>query len=143
MGNNEYPPYQEGSTPYAPYQAPPRPAEPPPNYGAYPGAYPGATGYAGYDAAQYGQYGPGYPTSRGVSGLAIASLVCSLLGLSLVGVILGHLGLSEIKRSNGLMEGRGLALAGLIVGYVEIAIGVAIILFIIIGALVFRAAPTQ
>jgi len=127
MANDEFPPYQQRNMPY---QMPLRPAEPPPIY-------------SGYDAAQFGQYGPGYPTGGGMSGLAIASLVCSLLSLGLVGVILGHLALGEIKRSNGLKEGRGLAIAGLIIGYLEIALGVAVVLIFIISALLLRATPPQ
>lgn len=52
--------------------------------------------------------------------MAIASLVCSLLGLSLVGVILGHLAMGQIKRTGE--GGHGLALAGTIIGYVSLAI---------------------
>jgi peptidyl-prolyl cis-trans isomerase B (cyclophilin B) len=59
------------------------------------------------------------------NGLAIASLVLSLTGFlaplgvtGLLGVILGHIALSQIKKSNGFEQGRGLALTGVIVGYV-------------------------
>jgi hypothetical protein len=56
------------------------------------------------------------------SGLAIASLVCGILGLllflpSIPAIILGHLGRSEIKSSPGTRTGAGMALAGLIMGY--------------------------
>jgi hypothetical protein len=60
--------------------------------------------------------------------LAIISLVTSVLGMGLVGVITGHIGLSQIKISHE--QGRGLALAGVIVGYVGIGfsiIGVALL----------------
>ena len=50
--------------------------------------------------------------------LAIVSLVTSILGLSLVGIITGHIALSQIKKTGE--EGRGLAIAGLIIGYVSI-----------------------
>lgn len=51
--------------------------------------------------------------------LAIVSLVTSIIGLSLVGVITGHIGLSQIKKTGE--EGRGLAIAGLIIGYIGLA----------------------
>ncbi|HEV3510298.1 MAG TPA: DUF4190 domain-containing protein [Candidatus Sulfotelmatobacter sp.] len=55
------------------------------------------------------------------SGKAIFSLVCGLLfillPLSLVAVVFGHLSLSEIRRSAGRLTGRGLAITGLIFGY--------------------------
>jgi type IV pilus assembly protein PilA len=37
-------------------------------------------------------------------------------------IILGHLGLSEIRKSAGRLKGQGLATAGLILGYAEIAL---------------------
>lgn len=56
------------------------------------------------------------------SGLAIASFVLGLLGLcgigSLLAVIFGHCALSEIDKSGGAVTGRGLAVAGLVLGYV-------------------------
>jgi hypothetical protein len=61
------------------------------------------------------------------SRLAIASLVLSLSALLLgplgfiPGIICGHLALSSIKQDPTL-KGRGIALAGLIVGYVYIAL---------------------
>ena len=61
------------------------------------------------------------------SRLAIASLVLSLSALLLgplgfiPGIICGHLALSSIKE-NPAQKGRGIALAGLIVGYAYIAL---------------------
>ncbi|WP_395736629.1 DUF4190 domain-containing protein [Prosthecobacter sp.] len=60
---------------------------------------------------------------QGTSGLAIASLVFGILvfltfGLAgLPAVILGHIGLSKINKSNGALKGRGMAIAGLVMGY--------------------------
>ena len=50
-------------------------------------------------------------------GLAIASLVCGVLGVSLIAIILGHISLGKIRRSNGTLKGRGMALTGTILGY--------------------------
>jgi type IV pilus assembly protein PilA len=56
---------------------------------------------------------------------AIVSLVCGLFifffPLSLAAVILGHLSLSEIKKNAGRITGEGLAMAGLVLGYVGVA----------------------
>jgi len=55
------------------------------------------------------------------SGLAIASLVCGIVGLctlgigSIVGCILGIVALRRISRSDGRLGGRNLAIAGIIV----------------------------
>lgn len=59
---------------------------------------------------------------------AIASLICSLVGIAILGVIFGHIALGEIKRSNGWQTGYGMALAGLIIGYAEIALGLVILI---------------
>jgi len=65
------------------------------------------------------------------SGLAIASLVlgllslitCSLLGVgALAAIICGHLAMSRIKSSNGAVGGRGMALTGLITGYLSLIV---------------------
>ncbi len=71
---------------------------------------------------------PGSPPPLGTSsvpiktsGLAITSLVLGICGLftcgvaSLVGLVLGLVALSQIKKSQGVLGGRGIALAGTIV----------------------------
>ena len=59
------------------------------------------------------------------SGLAIASLIFVVLflffPLPLVAIVLGHVSLSQIKKSAGRLGGRGLAIAGLVLGYLGIA----------------------
>jgi hypothetical protein len=70
---------------------------------------------------------PGLPRTpvhaQPTSSLAIASLICALLGLicsiftAIPAIILGHLALVEIKRIPAT-PGKGLALAGLIIGYI-------------------------
>lgn len=54
-------------------------------------------------------------------GMAVASLVCSLIGLimcfpALLGIIFGHIALGKAKR--GEAGGQGMAQAGMIIGYV-------------------------
>lgn len=72
------------------------------------------------------------------SGLAICSLVLGILGLlslllclgpifALPAVICGHIASGRIKRSNGMLAGQGMALAGLITGYITIALAVVMI----------------
>jgi type II secretory pathway pseudopilin PulG len=69
------------------------------------------------------------------NGKAIASLVCGLIGFfgvaSLAAIILGHISRGEIKRSAGQLKGSGMALAGLILGYM----GVIAIPILIIAAI--------
>ncbi|MCE7032626.1 DUF4190 domain-containing protein [Lysobacter sp. GX 14042] len=65
---------------------------------------------------------------RQTSALAIASLVTGVLSwvvapvvASLVAVVCGHLARAEIRREPGRLEGDGLAVAGLILGYANLA----------------------
>lgn len=115
----------------------------PGGYGGQPGGYGQPDGYGhpgGYDSSGgygqpggYGAYGaaggyghPGYPPSSGrTNGMAIASLVTGLIGLllcgvtAILGVIFGHVSLSQIKRTGE--DGRGMAIAGLVISYFSIA----------------------
>ena len=52
-------------------------------------------------------------------GLGIASLVFSILGVGLVGIILGALGLSKSKKAG---QKNGLAVAGIIVGVLNVIV---------------------
>ena len=72
------------------------------------------------------------------SALAIWSLVLGILGVlfllvcisplfAIPAVICGHMAYSRIKRSSGTLEGQGLALAGMITGYVSIGLSVLLI----------------
>jgi type IV pilus assembly protein PilA len=60
------------------------------------------------------------------SGKAIASLVCGLFlfafPFSILAVVLGHLAVSEIRKSAGRLKGEGMAIAGLVLGYVGLAV---------------------
>ena len=107
--------------PTTPAYGMPVPAEPYPSYPPPPppGPYP-------YPPYPY----PPAPPQR-TNGLAIAALVCAFLFAPL-GILFGHLSLSQIKRSGE--EGRGLAIAGLVIGYV-ITAGTIIVL--ILGMLLF------
>ena len=64
--------------------------------------------------------------------LAVASLLLGLFSLfpvfGILAVILGHVARSQIRRSAGRQKGAGIALAGLILGY----LGLAFILFVIL-----------
>lgn len=122
---------------YDPYN-PKQPGDP---YGQQPGQQPGQP----YGQPMYGQqpmYGYGYPPPPPKSQTnAILALVLSCVGLAtcgvtaIVGVIFGHIAMGKIKR--GEEDGRGMALAGIIVGYVVIAgwvLYAAIIIIAIIAA---------
>jgi hypothetical protein len=57
------------------------------------------------------------PHQQPTDGLAIASLVTSLVGLFPVGIVLGFVARRRIRRSESARGGSGLALAGIITGF--------------------------
>lgn len=75
-----------------------------------------------------GQSYPAAASAPKTSGLAIASMICGILsfftcGLSgIPAIITGHMARSQIKKSLGVIGGNGLALAGLITGYLGFCI---------------------
>jgi hypothetical protein len=127
-------PQGPGQTPYPPTTYPQAPYGQPP-YGQAP------YGQSGYGAPQpypAGGFSP-YPAAPKTNGLAIASLVCSILGVccgvgGVLGVIFGFVARGQIKRSGGAQKGSGLALAGIIVGFVFIVLAAIGLLFILVGS---------
>ena len=85
----------------------------PPPYGAYPPPQ------GGYPTEYYG-----YPRPRATNAMAIASLVCAFLFAPL-GIVFGHISLSQIKRTGE--DGRGLAIAGLVISYLATALAVVVV----------------
>jgi len=81
--------------------------------------------------------------SRPTSALAITSLVSGILGWtllpllgSLAAVICGHMARAEIRRDPSL-DGDGMAVAGLVLGWVSIGLGVLALICIVLVVLFF------
>ena len=112
---------------------------PPPGGGAF-GPPPDGPGYPPMVDAGYG-YPPGgapygYLATPKTNGLAIASRVCSgffwLYGIGAVlAIVFGFIARSQIKRSAGMQRGGGMALAGIIIGFAGIVIGVVLAVIIV------------
>jgi Domain of unknown function (DUF4190) len=67
------------------------------------------------------------------SGLAVASLVTGLffwcfLIPGVVGIVLGFLALEKVADSQGTVKGRGMAIAGIVLGYIGLGIAAAVLL---------------
>ncbi|MBB2993500.1 hypothetical protein FHR72_005010 [Mycolicibacterium iranicum] len=129
------PPYPDAGPP--PYPAPPYPG---PGYGA--AGYPSPPGYGapgfgtpGYPPSPYGampngypggDYGYGAPAPQGSNGLAVGSLVASLIAIplnlacfsgtvaSIVAIVLGIVALGQIKKTG--QGGKEMAIAGTAIG---------------------------
>ncbi len=113
-------PQNQPQAPQAPQYSAPQAPQPPQQPQQY--AQPQYTAPQQPYAAPQPAYAPAPPTNT----LAIIALVGSFF-ISLVGVICGHIALKQIARTGE--GGRGLALAGLIIGYVGIAVWVIVIIF--------------
>jgi uncharacterized protein DUF4190 len=61
--------------------------------------------------------------------MAVASLVLSLLGIGLLGLIFGHVAREQIRQTGE--DGDGLAVVGIVLGYIEVVA----ILILVISAL--------
>ncbi len=97
-------------------------SHPPPTPPAGWGGPPPGTIYPGAGAPAH----PGAAASQ-TSGLAIASLVTGLFFWcwvipGIVSIVLGHLALESIENSGGAKRGRGMAIAGIVLGWVGVGI---------------------
>jgi hypothetical protein len=144
-------PYGGGGEVPAPGYQPPPPFSPPgsqpaqPPYGVPPGypSYP-PPGYApqGYPPPGYPPPGyppPGYPAgawgppASGTNGLAIASMVLGIVWIywigSILALIFGYVARSQLKRNP--QNGGGMAIAGIVLGWVGIAGLIAVIVLVV------------
>ena len=95
-------------------QQPPGYGAPPPGYGAPPPPPP----YGGYGVQPY--------VARKTNGFAIASLILGALWLywigSVLALIFGYIGKSQIDNSGDTQDGRGMAIAGIVLGWIGVAV---------------------
>ncbi|UOR02628.1 DUF4190 domain-containing protein [Leucobacter allii] len=119
---------------------------------AQPGQYPQPQYQAQPPVApqpQYLQQPAYYAVAAPTNVLATLSLIASIVGffsfaiLSIAGIVMGHISLSQIKRRGE--NGRGMAIAGLIIGYIGVAFWIVLIAFwlFILGAVVTAGAATS
>jgi len=73
-------------------------------------------------------------------GKAIGSLVCGILSITCLwiltgipAIILGHMSRSSIRNSMGRLKGEGMALAGLVLGYISVALVPVVLIVLLIA----------
>ncbi|UNK72316.1 DUF4190 domain-containing protein [Microbacterium sp. H1-D42] len=123
-----------------------QPGYPQPTY-AQPGYV--QPGYA--QPTAYGYAGTPYAPVRPTNGLAVASLICGIVGifaspfifvfflpvaLPIAAVIMGHIARSQLRR-NPQMTGSGMALTGLILGYIPIVLSALGLIALLVGIVLF------
>lgn len=102
--------------------------------------------------APWGQPVQGFPGGAAAAphndGLAVASMVCGIVGLifcpfivSVAGIIMGAISHGRITRSGGALQGSGMAKAGIILGIVSIVLWAIVVFGIIFG--VFNSGITH
>lgn len=104
-------------------------AQPPYDPYGYGPQDPYAQHYSQPPAVQHHYYGGGPPVVPRNNGMAIASMVMGIIGVvtcgfvlfSIGGIIFGHVAQSQIKRTGE--GGSGMAVTGLILGYIFAVIG--------------------
>jgi hypothetical protein len=101
------------------------------------GAPVGAGGTGGpVTSQQYPGVASTYEAPQRTNGMAIASLVLGILWLywigSILALIFGYVAKSEIDRSGGRETGRGLAIAGIVLGWIGVAGGVIFIILVLV-----------
>lgn len=113
-----------GAEPQYPASAPGHPGTAAQGYPVGPAPHLGAAG-----PGPQGSWAPLAPRPR-VNTLALVAFITSLLAIAPVAVICGHMALRELRSSGE--EGRGLALAGVIIGYVVLGIVALLVVWVVV-----------
>jgi hypothetical protein len=84
----------------------------------------GMPGFLPAPAPQNLSGAPAVPMQRSTNGLAIASMVLGIVWIywigSILALIFGYIAKGQINRSQGRQTGRGMAIAGIVLGWVGI-----------------------
>lgn len=88
----------------------------------------------------------GSPVRKKANELAIASLIISLAGIffpsaAFIGIVLGFMAMEQIKRDPHRYEGRSMAKAGIIAGFIVIGFKLLVVVFYIILIIFFISLP--
>lgn len=125
--------------PFAQGQTPPVSGQPSPHYGQPQYGQPPVDQQQyvppQYAAQPYGQ--APYAVAPPMDGVSIAAFVTSLVGFSVVGLVLGIIGLNRTQ--NGERSGRGFAIAGIVIGGLGLIATIAVVVMVFSGVLAYSA----
>ena len=82
----------------------------------------------------YAPYSSPMPVAAGTNGFAIASLITGLLCIPVLALIFGYVAKSQIRASGYQQQGSGMATAGIVLGWVSLALVVLFIFFAVVGS---------
>jgi hypothetical protein len=130
------PPEQPGPYGWPPISGPPTSSQPPHQQLPYPPPPP--SGPPTYPAPPYGQpyYGGPPAQQRTTNGFAITSMVLGILWIwwigSVLALIFGYIARKQIRQNN--QSGDGMAIAGIVLGWIGVGIFVVVVLLAVVGA---------
>lgn len=122
-------------TPSAVPSSPPSPAPDATAPYPYPGSYVYPEPYP-YPYAAPGYYYPWMyaPPAPRLGTWALVSMICGAVSivsfqsiLAILAIVFGFIGLNEVKKSQGTVEGRGFAMAGIVTGFISIGLTIIVI----------------
>lgn len=122
-------------TPSAVPSSPPSPAPDATAPYPYPGSYVYPEPYP-YPYAAPGYYYPWMyaPPAPRLGTWALVSMICGAVSivsfqsiLAILAIVFGFIGLNEVKKSQGTVEGRGFAIAGIVTGFISIGLTIIVI----------------
>jgi len=93
----------------------------PPSAASSPGSY------SGSDAAYAAIARP-----ESTNGFAVSALIFGLIGGTILPIVFGHVALAQIGRTGE--RGRGMAIAGLILGYLSLTVVIVIVIIVAVAA---------
>ncbi|HKT37458.1 MAG TPA: DUF4190 domain-containing protein [Ktedonobacterales bacterium] len=120
-----------------------------PNPNPYPYDYPNAYAYT-YPYPAPSDYPWVYaPAAPRQSAWALASMICGIISIAsfqtiiaILAVIFGFIGLNEVKKSAGQVEGHGFAMTGIVLGFISIGLGILIIALYIVFIIAISTLPS-
>ena len=84
----------------------------------------------------YNTFPPATPRNSTMALVSLISGIVSWVFLPFIGaiiaVITGHMAKTEIKKSNGMVTGNGMATAGLVLGYIQLGLGICAVFVIVV-----------
>lgn len=90
--------------------------------------------------APYGGPAYGAPAAPKANGMAVAALVLGITGFlccipAILALVFGYISKGQIDKSNGTQGGRGMAVAGIVLGWVWVGLGIAYVILVALGTL--------
>jgi len=101
--------------------------------GGFAGGVPPTPQWAGYQPSQMPQ----------TNSMAVAALITGVLFIPVVPIVLGHISKKEIDASQGRQTGRGMAVAGLVLGWIEAVLFICMIVAVLVFGAVFSSTVTS